>query len=568
MPVANLGVPTVFGGKPYPRRDDRRPAARTPVLPWWSAGVTATTSDQSPPQDRSASSDDVPFGSLRYRVDTGKMVWSDELFQIFGFTPGDVVPTLALMASHQHPQDRGRWERDVDRILADGRPFSRWHRIIDARRRVRTLQTAMDAVVGPDDTVELRGIVSDLTERLRRDRDEELATAVARSTQSRAVIDQAKGVLMATMDIDEAQAFDLLRWHSSYTNIKLRELAAMLLAGLADPTTAGLLPRQRLTAILTALIGPRQPALPAPARAAWTSTPEPPTDRPTTVSARIPIALMPGTLVRAVGAAAVSITIADCQSDDWPLVYVNAAFEKLTGYPAADILGRNCRFLQGAGTDPAQSAAIRAALRAGEEVRTVLKNYRKDGTAFWNELHLSAVRDDDGLITHYIGYQSDVSERVEREQQIEHLAYHDASTSLPNRAAALRHLERAIRCGDALTVLHIQLTGHRGTGGPADADTIRSVLTTASQRLSAALSEGTFLARLDDDEFVAVIPGRPDHPGRSAAAAFDKPISSGAGEVPVAVTIGQAWYPGDVTQPHALIDAARRGTAAAPQAQS
>ena len=69
---------------------------------------------------------------------------------------------------------------------------------------------------------------------------------------------------------------------------------------------------------------------------------------------------------------------------------------------------------------------MRAALDAGRDIRSVLRNYRKDGTPFWNEVHLSAVRDEAGRITHYIGYQSDVSERVEREEQLRSLAYRDA----------------------------------------------------------------------------------------------------------------------------------------------
>ena len=122
-------------------------------------------------------------------------------------------------------------------------------------------------------------------------------------------------------------------------------------------------------------------------------------------------------LMRAV-AAAQSITIADAIAPDTPLVYANQAFLDLTGYSSAEVLGANCRFLQGPDTDPAAVATFREAARAGREVCTVLLNYRRGGTPFWNEVTLSPVLDADGLITHVIGYQVDVTLRVEHDAHV------------------------------------------------------------------------------------------------------------------------------------------------------
>ncbi len=112
---------------------------------------------------------------------------------------------------------------------------------------------------------------------------------------------------------------------------------------------------------------------------------------------------------RALAASAEGITIADASLPDNPLIYANAGFERLTGYSVADVLGRNCRFLQGPGTDPATADKLRTAIREKREVTVQLLNYRKDGTPFWNRLSITPVQDASGAVTHFIGVQSDVT---------------------------------------------------------------------------------------------------------------------------------------------------------------
>lgn len=112
---------------------------------------------------------------------------------------------------------------------------------------------------------------------------------------------------------------------------------------------------------------------------------------------------------RALAASAEGITIADARLPDNLLIYANAGFERLTGYSVADVLGRNCRFLQGPSTDPATLDTLRTAIREKREVTVQLLNYRKDGTPFWNRLAITPIRDRAGAVTHFIGVQSDVT---------------------------------------------------------------------------------------------------------------------------------------------------------------
>ncbi|MBS7691344.1 PAS domain S-box protein [Pseudomonas lalucatii] len=136
---------------------------------------------------------------------------------------------------------------------------------------------------------------------------------------------------------------------------------------------------------------------------------------------------------RAVEASVNAVVITDNQHDDQPIVYVNPAFERITGYRSEEVLGRNCRFLQGEDQDQPELGSIRRALKAEEEGRAVLRNYRKDGSAFWNELRLSPVVNDRGKVSHFVGILHDITEAKGYQEELEHQANHDSLTGLPNR---------------------------------------------------------------------------------------------------------------------------------------
>jgi PAS domain S-box-containing protein len=115
---------------------------------------------------------------------------------------------------------------------------------------------------------------------------------------------------------------------------------------------------------------------------------------------------------RAVEASSAGIVITDALADDQPIVYCNKSFERITGHPAEEVIGRNSRFLQGPETDPAALSAIAESVAAGRDCRVTLRNYRRDGTGFWNELALSPVTDEAGRTTHFVGLLHDVTARV------------------------------------------------------------------------------------------------------------------------------------------------------------
>ncbi|MDX1368024.1 PAS domain-containing protein [Pseudomonas sp.] len=115
------------------------------------------------------------------------------------------------------------------------------------------------------------------------------------------------------------------------------------------------------------------------------------------------------------------IVVAEQEGDDNILIYANPAFEKLTGYASEDILYQDCRFLQADDRDQSGLAAIRTAIKANQPCRQIIRNYRKDGSAFWNELSITPVFNEADQLTYYIGIQKNVTEQVQAQERVKEL---------------------------------------------------------------------------------------------------------------------------------------------------
>jgi PAS domain S-box-containing protein len=149
-------------------------------------------------------------------------------------------------------------------------------------------------------------------------------------------------------------------------------------------------------------------------------------------------------LERAVAASSNGIIITDVSQPDMPIVYANPRFETITGYTTNEVIGRNCRFLQGNDTNQPAIAEIRTALSQGEECRVILRNYRKDGRMFWNQLSISPVRDTTGKLTNYIGAISDISDRILAEIALQQ-AKEKAETANEAKSQFLANMSHELR---------------------------------------------------------------------------------------------------------------------------
>jgi PAS domain S-box-containing protein len=117
-----------------------------------------------------------------------------------------------------------------------------------------------------------------------------------------------------------------------------------------------------------------------------------------------------------------SVVISDPHRTDMPIIFVSEEFEAQTGYPPKEVLGKNCRFLQGPETDPRAVGAIRAAIKAEEPITVDILNYRKDGTPFWNRLRIRPLFDAQGRLLYFAGAQNPIPESEVRVDPLDHLA--------------------------------------------------------------------------------------------------------------------------------------------------
>lgn len=214
-------------------------------------------------------------------------------------------------------------------------------------------------------------------------------------------------------------------------------------------------------------------------------------------------------LKRAVEATDDGVLIVDALAPGLPIVYVNPAFEALTGYSASDALGRNGDFLQGEDRDQPGLATIQQAIAAQQSCVVTLRNYRRDGSLFWNRLSISPVLDDNGKVTHFVGTQTDMTEQVALQAERDRLISHDPISGLQRHASASALLTELL--GDArdhgqrLVLLFVNLdrfSSINDTLGFAIGD---AALKCMAERLQAAVgSTGTVLHHAGDEFVLAV----------------------------------------------------------------
>jgi len=217
------------------------------------------------------------------------------------------------------------------------------------------------------------------------------------------------------------------------------------------------------------------------------------------------------------------ISITDVNQPDHPLIFVNKAFEKITGYSSEEAINRNCRFLQGNQKKQRNIEVIREAIKNGKSCVVTLRNYRKDGSLFWNELSIYPEYDTQGKLTYYIGILKDVTDRVERDQillnerksfhetkaRLENLIIHDSLTGIYNRLHFETQLNESWQCltnnQGTLSLMMVDIDYfklYNDTYGHIAGD--NALKQVASALTSSMIRDTDFTARYGGEEFIVL----------------------------------------------------------------
>jgi diguanylate cyclase (GGDEF)-like protein/PAS domain S-box-containing protein len=286
---------------------------------------------------------------------------------------------------------------------------------------------------------------------------------------------------------------------------------------------------------------------------------------------------------RLIKQSAEAMAVTDARARDHPVVFVNPAFEALTGYTRDELLSRNCRFLQNHNRDQPYRHLMRTALNHGDSVMGMIENVRKDGSRFWNLIGLSPIRDEAGELTHYLGVMRDISEFLIGGggnaspglnvfgEQLAWIIGTDALTGIANRGRFDEILGRewgiAKRHGDALALAMIDIDNFKPFndhyGHPAGDKCLQRVAGTIERHFQRA---GDLVARYGGEEFVVLSPRQPVavfakkvEDLRAEIEALAIPSGKGAAAPVVTVSAGvAALRPRMGVAPGALVEAADR----------
>jgi diguanylate cyclase (GGDEF)-like protein/PAS domain S-box-containing protein len=257
---------------------------------------------------------------------------------------------------------------------------------------------------------------------------------------------------------------------------------------------------------------------------------------------------------RAIEASVNAIVITTARRHKYSIVHVNPAFERITGYTAQEVIGRSCRFLQGSDTQQPELQTLRMLLREQKEGKVTLRNYRKDGTLFYNELHIAPVRGPKGHVTHYVGVLNDITETKRYQQELEHHVNHDALTGLANRhllqdrlqQAMFRAGRRNVRCA----VMFLDLDHFKLVNDGLGHDVGDALLKRVADELLGIFRPEDTVARFGGDEFVLIATEVQDLAAVTEIAQrivtrLATPMVIGEQEITVSASLGIAIYPDD-----------------------
>jgi len=272
---------------------------------------------------------------------------------------------------------------------------------------------------------------------------------------------------------------------------------------------------------------------------------------------------------RALHASSNGIFIVRCTELSTPIVYVNPAFERITGYRSGEIIGRDsesmCGFLGIPGMDDNEHVQVRGAIGERRGTRVTFRNVRKSGELFWNDLTVAPVANEKGVVTHFIGVINDVTESKQRTTLLEHEINHDTLTGLANRNLMWDRLEQALnmaqRSKSLVAVVMVDLDNFKVINDTWGHEAGDEVLKVAARKMLASVRDSDTVARHGGDEFVLILANQPSlrytlRMVERMRRNMDTAVIVNHKEVPLQSSMGVSVFPHDGVTPGELIRAA------------
>ena len=482
---------------------------------------------------------------------TMKAHWSDEAFRILDREPIDDVGPEWLSAL-LHPEDKEAVLSSLQLAITDGHKHHMQYRIIRPSGEIRWLEC--QAVQKYDESgklLKLRGVVQDITKRKLSENallesEHWFKAITGQSTEGITVADPEGNytyVNPAFCDMIGYSEQELLKMtvfdvkapeqdHSSFEKSKNSEEghAIQVLLQRKDGTTfiSEVLGKMIEISGKTHVLG---------------------TIRDITEKVKNEEQIL--TLSLALEQSPVSVVITDTEAN---IEYVNRAFEQVTGYSSAEVLGKNPRILQSGETSDNLYKDLWQTITNGEIWEGELQNRRKDGEIIWEYAHFSPVIDGSGTIRHYLAVKEDITQRKLQAEQILHQAHFDALTDLPNRFLSLDRLTQLLneaqRNDEKVAVLFLDLDDFKKVNDTLGHETGDNLLIDSAQRLRSVVRSGDTVGRLGGDEFIVLL-------GGLAEASAAQPIVENlldrfrdafridGRELMMTISIGIAVYPSD-----------------------
>lgn len=362
--------------------------------------------------------DVADVGAWEYDLRTDEHPWTEEVYQIYDL-PEDRELTPEESIKHYHPDDREMIREAFQRAVEQSEPYDIEVRLITAEGDQRWVRTRGEPQQEDGEVVRVRGTIQDITPRKERERElQRINKAVESSEHAIYITDPDGTITYANPAFEDITGFSQAE--------AIGETPAILDSGempeayfeefwetiLSGETWEEELTNRRKNGETYTAHQTVSPVVDDGDIEAFVAV-------QTDITERKQREQRLQRQSRAIGEAPVGITITDPEQEDNPMIFVNDAFVEMTGYPREESLEKNCRFLQGENTDPERVAQIREAIENEEPISIDLRNYRKDGAEFWNHLEIAPVRNEEGEVVNYVGFQQDVTERRHHQQQLE-----------------------------------------------------------------------------------------------------------------------------------------------------